>query len=117
MRTPLRPLARILQARQEGLNPDSIEKENLKLRHEAMREKVRGRAQFRLFILCASFVFAFGAIGARMGLMAATEPVEPKSSAPGAAGSATAGSRRRGPRSSPSGPTSPIATEGCWRRT
>ncbi|MFZ1347586.1 MAG: penicillin-binding protein 2 [Tabrizicola sp.] len=84
MRTPLRPLARILQARQEGLNPDSIEKENLKLRHEAMREKVRGRAQFRLFILCASFVFAFGAIGARMGLMAATEPVEPKSSAPGA---------------------------------
>ena len=82
MRTPLRPLARILQARQEGLNPDSIEKENLKLRHEAMREKVRGRAQFRLFILCASFVFAFGAIGARMGLMAATEPVEPKSSAP-----------------------------------
>jgi cell division protein FtsI (penicillin-binding protein 3) len=49
-----------------------------------MREKARGRAQFRLLILCASFVFAFGAIGARMGLMAATEPVEPKSSAPGA---------------------------------
>ncbi|WP_374372609.1 peptidoglycan D,D-transpeptidase FtsI family protein [Tabrizicola sp.] len=84
MRTPLRPLARILQARQEGLNPDSIEKENLKVRHEALREKARGRAQFRLFILCISFVFAFGAIGARMGLMAATEPVEPKSSAPGA---------------------------------
>ena len=84
MRTPLRPLARILHARQEGLNPDSIEKENLKVRHEALREKARGRAQFRLFILCASFVFAFGAIGARMGLMAATEPVEPKSSAPGA---------------------------------
>lgn len=84
MRTPLRPLARILQARQDGLNPDSIERENLKLRHEALREKARGRAQFRLLILCASFVFAFGAIGARMGLMAATEPVEPKSSAPGA---------------------------------
>lgn len=84
MRTPLRPLARILRARQEGLNPDSIEKENLKLRHEALREKGRGRAQFRLVILCASFVMAFGAIGARMGLMAATEPVEPKSSAPGA---------------------------------
>jgi cell division protein FtsI (penicillin-binding protein 3) len=84
MRTPLRPLARILQARQEGLNPDTIEKENLKLRHEALREKGRGRAQFRLVILCASFVMAFGAIGARMGLMAATEPMEPRASAPGA---------------------------------
>jgi cell division protein FtsI (penicillin-binding protein 3) len=84
MRTPLRPLARILHARQEGLNPDAIEKENLKLRHEAMREKARGRAQFRLMILCASFVIAFGAIGARMGLMAATEPQEPRASAPGA---------------------------------
>lgn len=84
MRTPLRPLARILRARQDGMNPDSIEKENLRLRHEAMREKSRGRAQFRLVILCASFVMAFGAIGARMGLMAATEPMEPKSSALGA---------------------------------
>ncbi|MFN5996546.1 MAG: peptidoglycan D,D-transpeptidase FtsI family protein [Paracoccaceae bacterium] len=84
MRTPLRPLARILQARQKGLNPDTIEKENLKLRHEAMREKARGRAQFRLVILCASFVMVFGAIGARMGLLAATEPMEPRASAPGA---------------------------------
>ena len=84
MRTPLRPLARILQARQDGLNPDSIEKENLRIRHEALREKARGRAQFRLVILCASFVVAFAAIGARMGLMAATEPVEPRASAPGA---------------------------------
>ncbi|WP_149588859.1 peptidoglycan D,D-transpeptidase FtsI family protein [Tabrizicola flagellatus] len=84
MRTPLRPLARILHARQEGLNPDAIEKENLRIRHEALREKARGRAQFRLVVLCASFVMAFGAIGARMGLMAATEPVEPRSRAPGA---------------------------------
>lgn len=84
MRVPLRPLARILRARQDGLNPDQIEKENLRLRHEAMREKARGRAQFRLLVLCACFVAAFGAIGARMGLLAATEPVEPRASAPGA---------------------------------
>ncbi len=84
MRTPLRPLARILQAREDGLNPDTIEKENLRIRHEALREKSRGRAQFRLMILCASFVIAFGAIGARMGLMAATEPTEPRARAPGA---------------------------------
>jgi cell division protein FtsI (penicillin-binding protein 3) len=84
MRTPLRPLARILQARQDGLNPDSIERENLRARHEEAREKSRGRAQFRLFILCASFVIAFLAIGGRMGMMAATDPVEPRASAPGA---------------------------------
>jgi cell division protein FtsI (penicillin-binding protein 3) len=84
MRTPLRPLARILHAREEGENPDAIERENLRVRHEAMRERVRGRAQFRLLILCASFVVAFVSIGARMGLMAATEPTEPRASAPGA---------------------------------
>ena len=84
MRTPLRPLARILQAREDGLNPDSIERENLRLRHEEAREKSRGRAEFRLFILCASFVIAFGAIGGRMGIMAATDPVEPRARAPGA---------------------------------
>ena len=47
MRTPLRPLARILQAREDGLNPDLIEKDNLRVRHEAMREKARGRAEVR----------------------------------------------------------------------
>jgi len=84
MRTPLRPLARILQAREDGLNPDAIEKENLRLRHEALRERARGRAQFRLLILCTSFVLAFGAIGTRMGMMAAAVPMEPRASAPGA---------------------------------
>jgi cell division protein FtsI (penicillin-binding protein 3) len=84
MRVPLRPLARILQAREDGQNPDAIEKENLRVRHEAMRDKAQGRAQFRLLVLCVVFVGAFGAIGARMGLMAATEPVEPRASAPGA---------------------------------
>ena len=38
MRTPLRPLARILQARAEGANPDLIERENLNHRHQAMHE-------------------------------------------------------------------------------
>lgn len=84
MRKPLRPLARVLQARADGLNPDTIERENLRQRHEVTREKARSRAEFRLMILCVSFVCAFGAIGARMGLMAATEPVEPRARASGA---------------------------------
>jgi cell division protein FtsI (penicillin-binding protein 3) len=84
MRTPLRPLARILQARADGQNPDLIERENLRLRHEALREKARGRAEVRLVLLCLGFVVGFVAIGLQMGVLAATEPVEPRSSAAGA---------------------------------
>lgn len=84
IRTPLRPLARILSARQKGENPDGIERENLRLRHEAMRDKSRARAEVRLLILGLGFAVAFTSIGARMGLLAATEPVEPKSASSGA---------------------------------
>ena len=82
-RTPLRPLARILDARRRGENPDSIERENLRLRHEAMRDKSRGRAQLRLVFLALSFFSAFTIIGARMGMLAATEPVEPRTASAG----------------------------------
>lgn len=84
IRTPLRPLARILSARQKGENPDSIERENLRLRHEAIRDKSRMRAEGRLLILGLGFLAAFSTIGARMGLLAATEPMEPRAAAPGA---------------------------------
>ncbi|MES2843893.1 MAG: penicillin-binding protein 2 [Pseudomonadota bacterium] len=83
-RTPLRPLARILSARAKGENPDSIERENLRLRHEAIRDKGRARAEVRLLMLGLGFAMAFTTIGARMGLLAATEPTEPRSAAPGA---------------------------------
>lgn len=84
IRTPLRPLARILSARQKGENPDVIERENLARRNEVLRNKARGRSQVRLLLLGCGFVMAFATIGARMGLMAATQPVEPVASAPGA---------------------------------
>ncbi len=83
-RTPLRPLARILSARQKGENPDSIERENLRLRHEVLRDRARGRAEFRLLVLAFGFFVVFSTIGARMGLLAASEPMEPLASAPGA---------------------------------
>jgi len=82
-RTPLRPLARILQARAKGENPDSIERENLRLRHEVLRDRARGRAQLRLFVLAVAFFAAFSLIGARMGLLAASEPVEARTDARG----------------------------------
>ena len=83
-RTPLRPLARILHARATGQNPDAIERENLAQRHDAMRDRSRNRAEGRLMIMGLAFFMAFGLIGARMGLLAATEPEEPRSAAPGA---------------------------------
>jgi len=80
IRTPLRPLARILDARAKGENPDVIEKENIAIRHEAMRDKARARAERRLFMLGFGFFMAFTVIGARMGTLAASEPTEPRAS-------------------------------------
>ncbi len=77
-RTPLRPLARILAARQQGENPDVIEKENLRLRHEEMRDKSRLRAESRLWVLSLFFFAAFAMVGGRMAVMAASEPAEPR---------------------------------------
>jgi cell division protein FtsI (penicillin-binding protein 3) len=44
IRTPLRPLTRVLQARQNGENPDQIERDNLRLRHESQRDKMRDQS-------------------------------------------------------------------------
>ena len=68
IRTPLRPLARILQAREKGENPDAIERENKRIRHEQMRDHSRLRAEGRLLILGVFFFAAFSVVGARMGL-------------------------------------------------
>ena len=83
-RVPLRPLARILDARAKGENPDAIERENLRLRHDQIRDKSRGRAQARLVFLALCFFSAFSTIGTRMGMLAATEPVEPRTASAGA---------------------------------
>ena len=67
IRTPLRPLARILHARATGANPDAIERDNLRARHEEIRDRSRGRAKLRLLFLCMCFFSAFTVVGARMG--------------------------------------------------
>lgn len=89
IRTPLRPLARILDARQRGENPDAIERENKRIRHEQMRDAARLRAEGRLLVLGVFFFCAFALIGVRMGVMATTEPTEPRAAAPGSVISAT----------------------------
>ncbi|WP_296427555.1 penicillin-binding protein 2 [Yoonia sp.] len=82
-RTPLRPLARILKARARGENPDVIEAENLRLRHEAIQDKVRQRAEGRLLVLGLAFFCAFAAIGGRMGVLASSVPEEPRTTTVG----------------------------------
>ncbi|MFP7571248.1 peptidoglycan D,D-transpeptidase FtsI family protein [Marivita sp. S2033] len=84
IRTPLRPLARILEARSKGENPDAIERENLRIRHEQMRDKARSRAEGRLLVMAVMFFCAFGVVGARMGVLAASEAEEPRAQATGA---------------------------------
>ncbi|MHA6324348.1 peptidoglycan D,D-transpeptidase FtsI family protein [Roseivivax sp. CAU 1753] len=84
IRTPLRPLARILEARQKGENPDAIERENLRIRHEQMRDSSRLRAEGRLLVLGVAFFCAFSVTGARMATLAASEPAEPRAQTEGA---------------------------------
>jgi cell division protein FtsI (penicillin-binding protein 3) len=87
-RIPLRPLARILDARQKGENPDAIERENKRIRHEDMQASSRARAEGRLLVLGLFFFVAFGVVGSRMGALATSDPVEPRSAALGSAISA-----------------------------
>ncbi|QXT41252.1 peptidoglycan D,D-transpeptidase FtsI family protein [Gymnodinialimonas ceratoperidinii] len=78
LRIPLRPLTRILDARARGENPDNVERENLRLRHEGLRDKMRVRAESRLLLVALCFVLAFGAVGTRMAALATSAPTEPR---------------------------------------
>ena len=83
IRTPLRPLARVLKARETGENPAAIEAENKRRRHDEMNDKAKNRAEGRLLVLGAVFFFAFSAIGIQMGAMASSEAEEPRAIASG----------------------------------
>ncbi|MBU2957580.1 penicillin-binding protein 2 [Paracoccus sp. 1_MG-2023] len=78
IRTPLRPLARILRARERGENPDDIEAENRRVRHEQIQDKARRRAEGRLLLLSACFLIAYGTVATRMGTLAHSSPSEPR---------------------------------------
>ncbi len=84
IRTPLRPLARVLEARARGENPKVIERENIRRRHEEMKDRARVLAEGRLLVLSVFFFLAFGVVGVRMGVLATSEAQEPVASAPGA---------------------------------
>ena len=84
LRAPLRPLSQVLPARERGENPDIIERKNIELRHETQRDPARARAQGRLLVLGIMFICIFAVITARIGLLSASEPIEPRSQRAGA---------------------------------
>lgn len=77
-RRPLRPLAQVLQARDQGENPDLIERANRIRRHDAMRDRLRIRAESRLLVVAFFFLLLFGTVGVRMGQLATSVPAEPR---------------------------------------
>jgi len=83
LRTPLRPLSRVIKARECGENPDAIERENLRLRHEAERDRLRQRSEGRLLLVAVCFLLAFGAVGSRMASLAMEEAQEPRTQTTG----------------------------------
>ncbi len=83
IRAPLRPLAAILQARQNGESPDVAERESIRIRHEHMRDRARLRAEGRILMLGAFFFCAFLIASVRMGHLAASVPSEPRNAAAG----------------------------------
>ena len=84
IRKPLRPLARILRARETGQDPDAIEAENRAERHAEIQDRARKRAEGRLVFMALGFVAAFSLVGFRMGALAASDPAEPRAQATGA---------------------------------
>ena len=74
IRSPLRPLIRILAAREKGINPDVIEsQEKIKrLTQKIILEK--NRAKHRILMLMCMFSFTFVLIGVKMFVLASYVP-------------------------------------------
>ena len=77
-RSPLRPIAKVLRARESGVDPAVIEAEAKAARLRKQRTAERRRAESRLILLALTFVLAFGAVGWKMTVLAASEPAEPE---------------------------------------
>ena len=83
-RTPLRPLGKILSARQDGSDGDQFEKVNLRKRSEAIKNKERQLAQGRLLVLGVMFFCLFMVLAFRVALLSSSEPSEPRAQQAGA---------------------------------
>lgn len=79
IRRPLRPIARVLKARESGVDPSLIEAEEKAARMHGQRNAERFRAQSRLVLLAIAFMLSFGAVGWKMTVLATSVPIEPVS--------------------------------------
>ncbi|MEL6600259.1 MAG: penicillin-binding protein 2, partial [Pseudomonadota bacterium] len=75
IRVPLRPLARVISARTQGLDPDLEEAERRAAAHRARQAEERRRAEWRLRLLGFAFLVAFATVCGKMAILAATDPV------------------------------------------
>ena len=75
-RIPLRPLGKVLAARQKGETTDAIEQENTRQRNHEIDSREHIKAKSRLVVLAAVFFCLYGVLVVRMGLLAASDPQE-----------------------------------------
>ncbi len=78
IRRPLRPLAKILRARETGGDPNLIEAEERAARLAESFRAERKRAEIRLVLLGLAFLIGYSTIIARMALVSAAVPEEPQ---------------------------------------
>ena len=75
-RIPLRPLGRVLAARERGENTDAIEQENTRQRNQEISSREYMKAKGRLVVLATVFFCLYGVLVVRMGHLAASDPYE-----------------------------------------
>ena len=74
IRSPLRPLVRIIKARENGINPDFIESEEKVKRLSKKIILEKDRAGQRILLLMCMFILAFSLIGTKMFILASDMP-------------------------------------------
>ena len=73
-RVPLRPLGKVLAARQRGETTDAIEQENTRQRNHEIDSREHIKAKSRLVVLAAVFFCLYCVLVVRMGHLAASDP-------------------------------------------
>ncbi len=74
-------LADVIAARESGLDPNEEAARRRAERRRASVAEQRGRARWRLHLMCFAFLFAYASVAGRMAIIAGSEPEEPRAAA------------------------------------